>query len=300
MMTEFQFPGFYIDQKERVEEALESWLPETGEVASPLGEAMRYSVLNGGKRLRGVLVLEAARLAPEARIEASEALSAAVELIHAYSLVHDDLPAMDDDDYRRGKPTCHRKFGEDMAVLCGDSLLTLAFEILGRVEDFNLPAPAIIKIYQKTARAAGWRGLIGGQVEDLTSTGEQLKPEQLEQLHLKKTGALITLCLQLGGIAGGAGDKLLESLEEFGRKIGLAFQVKDDLLDVRGSFEKIGKDVNSDSEAKKSTYPRLIGEKEAEEKLNRLVDEAEDLLRAEVSNPDRLIELARLVAERDR
>ena len=298
-MAEFKFPDFYRRQKERVERALQNWLPETEAVPPPLGEAMRSSVLNGGKRLRGVLVLEAARLGREERSSAAEALAAAVELIHAYSLVHDDLPAMDDDDFRRGEPTCHRQFGEDMAILCGDSLLTLAFEILGQIDEFDIPAPASVKIYQKTARAAGWRGLIGGQVEDLTASESELQLEELQELHLKKTGALIRLSLQLGGIVSGMEEEFLPVLNEFGKKIGLAFQIKDDLLDLQGSFEKIGKDVNSDREAEKTTYPRLLGSEQAEEKLTRLVDEAEELLRSEISESERLIELARLVAERD-
>ncbi|MGM0380353.1 MAG: polyprenyl synthetase family protein [bacterium] len=298
-MSEFSFPAFYQKQKERVESAIENWLPTPEEVPAPLGRAMNYSVLNGGKRLRGVLVLEAARLGKVQRNEIFEALSAVVELIHAYSLVHDDLPAMDDDDFRRGKPSCHREFGEDMAILCGDSLLTLAFGIVGGMDGERLSEKIRAEIISRVAAASGWQGLIGGQVEDLKATGKELTLEELQQLHSKKTGALITLCLAVGARAAEVEDNIVNDLEKFGQKIGLAFQIKDDLLDIQGSFEKVGKDINSDSDGDKSTYPRLLGENKAQQMMEKLIEEAVQLLEGKPIPSGRLIELARVVANRD-
>lgn len=299
-MAEFEFPRFYSKQKDKVDAALEHWLPAIDKPPEPLGEAMNYSVFNGGKRLRGVLVLEAARLGFARRSRAVASLAAAVELIHAYSLVHDDLPAMDDDDYRRGKPSCHRQFGDDMAILCGDSLLTLAFEILGQLDNDGLSADAQSEILTEAAELAGWRGLIGGQVRDLKAVDGAMDIDDLKVLHAEKTGALITYCLKAGALVGGAGQSLINMLEEFGKKIGLAFQIKDDLLDINGDFEKIGKDVNSDSEAEKVTYPRLIGVDKSRQLLEDIIDEVEELLKDGTEDGARLIDLARLVAERDR
>ncbi|MFP4687108.1 MAG: polyprenyl synthetase family protein [bacterium] len=298
-MSEFKFPDFYVDQKKRVETALEKYLPPEDSKPAVLSRAMRYSVLNGGKRLRGVLVLEAARLGGSENSGAAELLAAVVEMIHAYSLVHDDLPAMDDDDYRRGQPTCHRKFGEDIAILAGDALLTRGFELLGFLEDFEMEHQTVVRIIRDMGKTAGSRGLIGGQVEDLTVDPRQAGIEELESIHNKKTGALITNCLIVGGLAGGGSEKLLAALTDFGKKIGLAFQIKDDLLDLSSNFEVLGKDVNSDIESDKLTYPRLLGGEEAKRLLEKLVADAEQELLQASDQADRLVALARLIVARD-
>jgi geranylgeranyl diphosphate synthase type II len=206
---------------------------------------------------------------------------------------------MDDDDYRRGKPTCHREFGEDIAILAGDALLTRAFELIGFLDDAGLSCDTVIRIIKDFGKMAGNEGLIGGQVEDLTVEADRAGIEDLKSIHNKKTGALITDCLVAGGLAGGASEKQLSALTDFGKKIGLAFQIKDDLLDLSSDFETQGKDVNSDIAENKLTYPRLLGEEESVGLLNRMIEEAEKELLVVGDGAARLVSLARVIVERD-
>ena len=242
------------DYRERVQAMLDRVLPPATEPPQRLHEAMRYAVLNGGKRVRAVLVIatgetlraDAARLEPAA---------CAVELIHAYSLVHDDLPSMDDDDLRRGVPTCHRAFGEATALLAGDALQSLAFEILAQA-----PAPGTGELVRTLARASSSRGMAGGQAIDLEAVGRVLTLAQLERMHLLKTGALIRASVRLGALCAGARDPdILDRLDEYARCIGLAFQIRDDVLDVEGETETLGKQQGADTALDKPTYPAILG-----------------------------------------
>ena len=242
------------DYRDRVHSMLDRALPPAREPPRGLHEAMRYAVLGGGKRVRAVLVLatgETLRADP-GRIEPA---ACAVEFVHAYSLIHDDLPCMDDDDLRRGVPACHRAFGEATALLAGDALQALAFETLVRA-----PAPDPGELVRVLARASGSRGLAGGQAVDLESVGRTLSLEQLERMHLDKTGALIRASVRLGALCAGARDPdMLDRLDEYARCIGLAFQIRDDVLDIEGDTAVLGKRQGADVALDKPTYPAVLG-----------------------------------------
>ena len=242
------------DYRERVHAMLDRLLPRATEPPQRLHEAMRYAVLNGGKRVRAALVIATGETlrADVARLEPA---ACAVELIHAYSLVHDDLPSMDDDDLRRGVPTCHRAFGEATALLAGDALQSLAFEILAHPS-----APGTGELVRTLARASSSRGMAGGQAIDLEAVGRVLTLEQLERMHLLKTGALIRASVRLGALCAGARDPdILDRLDEYARCIGLAFQIRDDVLDVEGETETLGKQQGADTALDKPTYPAILG-----------------------------------------
>jgi geranylgeranyl pyrophosphate synthase len=258
----------------RVERCLERWLPSADTVPRRLHEAMRYAVLGGGKRVRPVLVYftGAALGVPESRLDGP---AAAVELIHAYSLVHDDLPAMDDDDLRRGRPTCHRAFDEATAILVGDALQVLAFEILAGDVDM-VPDPAHrLEVIRLLAHASGTAGMAGGQAVDLEAAGHVLPLASLEDMHRRKTGALIHASVMM---AAASADELApglgEALDTYGAAIGLAFQIQDDILDVEGDTGVLGKRVQADLARSKPTYPSIVGLAEAKARLGQLHDEA--------------------------
>jgi geranylgeranyl diphosphate synthase type II len=306
-------PEYLQEKRLEVETHLAAALrPEAG-LPAPLLEAMRYSVLAPGKRLRPLLAI----LASEA-CEGNNPWPAccAVEMIHAYSLIHDDLPAMDDDDLRRGQPTCHKKFGEALAILAGDALLTLAFQVLAE----GYPAATAAACCKELARAAGASGMVGGQVDDLaweqsagaprqTVPPEYARPGQrtlddLEALHARKTGALIRASLRLGGLAAYAGREparhdLLECVDAYGRCLGLAFQITDDLLDVEGQAEQAGKRVQKDAARGKLTYPGFLGVAESRRRAERLGWQAQEYLRPLGVAAGRLRELVALVLNRD-
>ena len=240
--------------RNRVHAMLERVLPPASEPPTRLHEAMRYAVLNGGKRIRAVLVLATGE-ALRADAERLEPPACAVELIHAYSLVHDDLPSMDNDDLRRGVPTCHRAFGEATALLAGDALQTLAFETLARI-----PSHDAGEMVRELARASGSRGMAGGQAVDLESAGRALTHEQLERMHLHKTGALIRASVRLGALSAEAREPdVLVRLDEYARCIGLAFQIRDDVLDVESETATLGKKQGADAALDKPTYPSILG-----------------------------------------
>jgi geranylgeranyl diphosphate synthase type II len=257
-----------------IEAELAASLPPAGEPPALLHQAMRYATLGGGKRLRGFLVLAAAEAVGGAEQSVLPA-AAAVELIHAYSLIHDDLPCMDNDDWRRGRPSTHRVFGEALGLLAGDALLTRAFEVLPAGEQARGVEPGWIgQAVVELAAAAGSLGMAGGQADDLLGEGRSLSLSELETIHRRKTGALIRVSLRLGAVLCGAEEGGLAALTRYGEALGLAFQITDDLLDVEGESEKTGKQVGRDAERAKATYPGLLGVTEARRWAQEAVDEA--------------------------
>ena len=272
--------------------------PRSGEIARPerLLAAMRHGVLNGGKRLRPFLVLESAALFA-ADGEAALRVAAALECVHSYSLIHDDLPAMDDDDLRRGHPTVHRAFDEATAILAGDSLLTLAFDIISS-DETELPAPARIALVTALARAAGIGGMAGGQALDLDAAADRPGETGIITLQAMKTGALIRFACEAGAIVGGAAPSDRERLAEFGSAIGLAFQLADDLLDLTADAAQLGKATGKDAAAGKATLPALHGAEWTRRQLSGLVDQAHDLLRPFGDSAAMLKAAATFVAER--
>jgi geranylgeranyl diphosphate synthase type II len=249
--------------------ALERLLPAATQHPASIHQAMRHSVFAGGKRLRPILCLETGRMVATSLPSGIEDLGAALEMLHTYSLIHDDLPALDNDDLRRGRPTCHKVFGEAIAILAGDALQTQAYEVLSRL---HCLAEARVRIIEEIARGTGTvDGMIGGQVVDLEA--EHTKPDlqMLEYIHRSKTAALITASVVSGGLYAGAGDKDAAKLRSFGQSIGLAFQIVDDVLDVTQTSEQLGKTAGKDTAAEKATYPALFGIEESLKKADTLV-----------------------------
>jgi geranylgeranyl diphosphate synthase type II len=257
---------------------------------------MRHSVFAGGKRLRPVLCIEAGRMIAGSMPTGIEELGAALEMLHTYSLIHDDLPALDDDDLRRGRPTCHKIFGEAIAILAGDALQTQAYEVLSRLK---CPAEARVRLIEEIARGTGTvNGMIGGQVVDLEAEHATPNAQMLEYIHRAKTAALITASLVSGGLYAGARDREVASLRAFGRSVGLAFQIVDDVLDVTQSSEQLGKTAGKDSAAEKATYPALFGVEESTRQADELVRAAFAELDGFGERADTLRELARFLVER--
>lgn len=273
------FAAFLSTLRPQVDEALDRRLPAGGTAPASIGEAMRYSVFAGGKRVRPALVVMAGEACGAPRSDLL-AVGAAVEMVHTFSLVHDDLPALDDDDLRRGRPTLHKARGEAMAVLAGDALLNRAFEVLA-TEPASAPPERRLQAVALLARAVGTAGMIGGQVLDLehegaaSGNGERGREDAarvLERIHRLKTGALIEASTRLGGIYAGAGSDRAEQLAGIGAELGLLFQIGDDILDVVGSSEELGKTAGKDREAEKLTYPRLFGVDGSRRKARRAAD----------------------------
>lgn len=275
---------------------LERVLPKQNRTPATLHEAMRYSTLDGGKRLRPLLVLAAAELGNSIQA-ACEAAMAAVECIHVYSLVHDDMPAMDNDSLRRGKPTCHVQFGEATALLTGDALQTLAFDVLSQPTD--LSAQRQLRMVQVLANASGSVGMAGGQAIDLAHVGLMMVQEDLEFMHSLKTGALIRAAVQLGGLScPDLSDEDLQHLDEYAKKLGLAFQVIDDVLDCEADTATLGKTAGKDEDANKPTYVKLLGLAEARHYAESLVQQAIDALQPFGERAERLRQLAEFVVIR--
>jgi geranylgeranyl pyrophosphate synthase len=283
--------------KRTVEDALDHYLPAQSPIAQELVEAMRYATLSGGKRLRPMLVC-AACTGVGGPLEDALAPACAVEFIHAYSLVHDDLPAMDDDAVRHGLPSNHVRFGEATAILAGDALQALAFQTLAEAP--NLPGEARLRAMALLAEAAGWRGMVGGQSFDLAAEDQALPLEHLEALHAAKTGALIRAAVQIGAVVGDArlDDERFVLLGEFAARIGHAFQVIDDVLDVTATTDALGKPAGSDEAANKSTYPKLMGVDAARQRAQRLLDEGLRFLNRAGLGDSLLAELAHLSVKR--
>ena len=287
----------YLETKKGVvDRALEEYLPKRDGFSSEISESMRYTLFAGGKRIRPVLCMASAE-AVGGSADTVLPVACAIEMIHTYSLIHDDLPLMDNDDYRRGKPSNHKVFGEGVAVLAGDALLTEAFCLLSGKAPGISPEKSLAIIHE-ISTAAGFGGMIGGQVADLRAEGKEVDMERVNYIHTHKTQALITVSIRAGAIAAGASEDDLNALSEYGGKTGLAFQIADDILDIESCREILGKNTGSDEKLKKATYPALIGLEESKERTRKLVEDAlSDISRFdEKAEPLRMI--ARFIAER--
>jgi len=295
------------EKKEIVDSALDEYFPNLSPSATEVGfqmtlnEAIRYCLFNGGKRIRPILSM--------ASFEASGGkgngilpFACAIEMIHTYSLIHDDLPAMDNDDLRRGKPTCHKVFGEAVAILAGDALLTEAFQLMTNQtiqSDLALDKRLVLIIVNEVAQAAGISGMVGGQVGDIESEGKEIDLPTLQYIHTHKTGALIRVSIRVGAKLGSTDEELFEALTRYGEKIGLAFQIADDVLNVEGKIASLGKKIGSDLSKKKATYPSLLGIEESKRRAKELVELAISELRGLGSEADPLREIARFMIVRD-
>ena len=273
-MQDFDLKSYLAEQKQRVDNALSESVPAPSGLEKKVLEAARYSLFAGGKRLRPILCLAASRVVGGS-YEAAMPAACALEMIHTYSLIHDDLPAMDDDDFRRGQPTNHKVFGEAMAVLAGDMLLTEAFGLIAGLGANGHVAPGkIVDVINIVVKAAGYRGMIGGQVVDLESETRDVDLATVEYMHVHKTGALISASLEVGAILGGGSPEQVSALVYFGHHLGLAFQITDDLLDIEGDASLMGKTPGSDVAHNKKTYPALLGVARSKEAAREHVDEA--------------------------
>ena len=282
--------------REAADSALERLIPPAIEHPSTIHKAMRHSVFAGGKRIRPILCMEAGRMIAGGLPQGIEELGAALEMLHTYSLIHDDLPALDNDDLRRGRPTCHVMFGEAMAILAGDALQTQAYEVLAKL---HCPPEARVRIIAEVAHGTGTvDGMIGGQVVDLESEHGEPDVKQLEYIHRAKTAALISACLVSGGMYAGAKEDDVRRLRSFGQQIGLAFQIIDDVLDVTQTSEQLGKTAGKDTKAEKATYPALFGIEESLKRADALVNGAFAELEPFGSRAETLKELARYLVER--
>jgi geranylgeranyl diphosphate synthase, type II len=276
--------------------ALERLLPAGTQHPASIHQAMRHSVFAGGKRLRPILCMEAGRMIAGALPSGIEDLGASLEMLHTYSLIHDDLPALDNDDLRRGLPTCHKAFGEAIAILAGDALQTQAYEVLAKL---RCPAEARVRIIEEIARGTGTvDGMIGGQVVDLEAEGTKPDIKTLEYIHGSKTAALITASTVSGGLYAGADDPSLGKLRKFGQSIGLAFQIVDDVLDVTQTSEQLGKTAGKDTVAEKATYPALFGVEESLKKADALAHAAFAALESFGGRGETLQALANFLVER--
>ncbi len=284
--------------QELVNNYLDQCLPAADQYPPTIHQAMRYSVFAGGKRLRAILALAAAK-AVGGCAETILPVAGALELIHTYSLIHDDLPAMDNDDLRRGKPTNHKVYSEAIAILTGDALLTLAFELLTGPSLTAVITPRRqLEIIRKLSLAAGSLGLIGGQVVDMESEGRTVDVPQLEYIHTHKTGALIRASVMLGGLAANCSPTQLAALSDYGEKVGLAYQIIDDILDVEGKSEKLGKNTGGDVSSGKATYPAVWGMKQAKSQARNLITTAQQDLTPLGEQAHQLKELAQFIGQR--
>ncbi|MBM7581298.1 geranylgeranyl diphosphate synthase type II [Caldicoprobacter guelmensis] len=294
------FNELYNNKLALVEDALKRLMEQHGDCPPTLLKAMNYSLFAGGKRIRPVLLLAAHELVG-GNIEESMALACGLEMIHTYSLIHDDLPAMDDDDLRRGMPTNHKVFGEGMAILAGDGLLNLAYEVfLENAMKYPHKLERHVRAAFAIARAAGIHGMIGGQVADLEQEGKEVKPDVLFYIHTHKTGALIEAAVRAGAILEPIGEDVEDAIAKYGQKLGLAFQIVDDILDVTGDAASMGKNPNRDQAHQKATFPALYGLKESQRMAQELIDQAVSHLDCFGKDAGFLKELARYVLKRQK
>ena len=293
----FDLKSYLTAHRQRIEESLDRCLPSSTSRPSRLHESLRYSVLAPGKRLRPTLVLAGAEavggVADDVMLTAC-----ALECIHAFSLIHDDLPCMDNDDYRRGRLTNHKVYGDALALLAGDALLALAFQLIAD-NVATVPADRVLRTLRLVAEASGTWGMVGGQVVDMESQGHEVAAETLKYIHAHKTGALITASVLAGAMLAGASPGQVEPLKEYGGHIGLAFQIADDILDVTGDEARIGKPVGSDEERDKATYPRLYGLEESRRRAHAEVEAAVETLSSFDAQAEPLRAIARYIVERD-
>jgi len=292
----------YLDEKKKiVDAALEKYCPKAMEYPPTLHQAIRYSVFAGGKRIRPILSM-AAFDAVGGKGDGILPFACALEMIHTYSLIHDDLPAIDDDDFRRGRPTCHKAFGEAMAILAGDALLTEAFQLMTNCFIQSTPAGGeklMLDLVNKVAQAAGISGMVGGQVVDIESEGQDVDLATLQYIHTHKTGAMILASVQIGARLGGAEGEILKPYTHYGERIGLAFQIADDILDVEGKPELLGKSTGVDLSKRKVTYPALLGIEESKRRARELIDLAIDALSPIGEQAEPLREIAQFIIARD-
>ena len=286
-----EFESLLGSYQKRINQKLEVLLPSDDSI---LSNAMRYSVLNGGKRLRPILVYLSSELG-DANLDSIDILAGSIELIHCYSLIHDDLPSMDDDDLRRGNPTTHKKYDEATAILAGDALQPLAFELLVTMETSDSIKIAIIN---NLAKACGHLGMVGGQIKDIHSENTKTV-EALDKMHSQKTGRLIQSSLETSGILSGLNQSEIEALSKYGEKIGLAFQIQDDIIDIESPSSISGKDQGSDLELDKITYPSIVGLEESRDKARELAEEAKEILHLSHKNTDNLSKLADYIIHRE-
>ena len=291
----------YLEEKKAtVDSALERYFPKDGEPSSSLYRAIRHSLFAGGKRIRPIFSI-AAFEAVGGKGDRILPLACALEVIHTYSLIHDDLPSIDNDDFRRGKPTCHKVFGEGVALLAGDALLTEAFRLM---TDRTAPTDPeqdgwlIVDIVNQVARAAGISGMVGGQVVDIESEGKEIDLPTVQFIHTHKTGAMILVSIQSGAKLGRAGEEPLKALTRYGERVGLAFQIADDILNVEGQAALLGKSTGSDRSRGKATYPALLGLEESKRRARELVGIAVDALKSFGGEADPLREIAHFIIER--
>jgi geranylgeranyl diphosphate synthase type II len=296
-VSAFDLDGYLTERRARVDAALERFLPAETAAPPTVHRAMRYSVLAGGKRLRPILVIAGAE-AVGAAAETVLPTACALELIHTYSLIHDDLPAMDDDDFRRGRLTNHKVFGDAVAILAGDALLTLAFQLVAENAALVADARVVCAVVAEIAQAAGTRGMVGGQVVDIESEGKTVTPETLEYIHRHKTAALLRASLSVGARLGGGDAGALAAIADAGQSLGLAFQIVDDILDVEGTLEALGKTAGSDARKQKATYPTLHGIEASRREARELIERAKRRLTVFGDRAAPIVALADFVVER--
>jgi len=289
--------AYLASERRRVEAALRRYLPATGKVTPTVRRAMVYSLFPGGKRIRPILAIAACRAAG-GRADDVLPLAAAIEMIHTYSLIHDDLPALDDDDLRRGRATSHRMFGEAMAILAGDALLTHAFEVAATHPGAPGCAARKVRAIGLLARAAGVTGMIGGQVMDLEAEGRRCSLKTLIRIHRGKTGALIRAAVVIGGVMAEAAEGSLQALGRYGDGVGLAFQIIDDILDLEGSSDRLGKTAGKDLRDRKATFPALLGVAASRRRAEAAVDRAVEAIRPLGSRAGPLVAIARFIVRR--
>ncbi|ABA88912.1 trans-isoprenyl diphosphate synthase [Syntrophotalea carbinolica DSM 2380] len=290
--------AYLKERRAQVDKALDTYLPGEDVLPISLHKAMRYSTFAAGKRIRPILMMAACE-AVGGTVDKVMPAACAMEMIHTYSLIHDDLPAMDDDDFRRGRPTCHKVYGDALAILAGDALLTEAFILLSRLgEDGGVSLEAARRVSADIARCAGSMGMVGGQVVDMDSEGKEIDLATLEYIHTRKTGALILASVQSGAVLGGASSEQVDNLGRYAKAAGLAFQVADDILDIVGDQELLGKDVGSDQERGKATYPALLGLDAARDRAKELRDVALESLSGFDERAEPLRSIAHYIVDR--
>ena len=290
--------AYLARKKDIIDKTLEKLVPPAKTFPPVIHEAMRYSLFAGGKRVRPVLAIAAAEAVGAATADLLP-VAGALEIIHTYSLIHDDPPAMDDDDLRRGRPTCHKAYGEAIAILAGDGLLTMAFEVLSDPRRMkSIQARTMVSMIREIAVASGVFGMVGGQVVDIQSENKEIDFPTLEYIHTHKTGALIRASVRVGALYAKAGKRQFAALTRYGEMAGLAFQIVDDILDVTGKQEELGKDIGSDLEKGKKTFPSFLGLEESRRRAEEVVGEALDALKGFGRKADPLRELARFIINR--
>jgi geranylgeranyl diphosphate synthase type II len=288
--------NFFTNERKLVNAALEKYLPENKKPET-VTKAMRYSIFAGGKRLRPILVLSSYETAGGKRIDKALPAACAVEMIHTYSLIHDDLPAMDNDDFRRGKPSCHKVFGEAIAILAGDALFAKSFDILQKT---RMNAETVLKICKVISSAVGIDGIIGGQIMDMTSSSDKKDKKLLKYIHTHKTGKFISACMVVGSILAGADKYEIDAMKRSGDLLGLSFQIVDDFLDVKSTKEAMGKSVHKDEIQKKLTYPAIYGLEKSKERAIQLLEETKEIFHSKLRHRDttRLEHIAEFIVNR--